>query len=1055
MLAVTSFALAGAIQKEQPKKATAKKTTTAKKSPTPSKKSNTTAKKSPTPSKKGKTTAKKETEKKAASTTKKGPSGQKASSTTGNPNTKTAAAKNKENPKSTTKAKPNSTTRKKGDKGDLEKALAIEEPGQKTKALTKFLADYPKSSLRPRALESLTVARVASGDAKLEAGDRDDGLRLIRLAIQEAPMPYPEKLFVEIISKVPSGLYLRGEQSAALEAAATIEKNSASSVPQLLSLANFWLSTENGDQAKRLAETAIKVDERSAAAYQTLGVANRLNFDLEASSSAFTKALEIDPESVAARRSLADMKRALGRSDEALSLYAEVLTKDPDDLPAQTGRILSLFESGKRSDAEVELSRLIEANGANVILLAGASWWYASNGENAKAIDLAGKAIAAEPRYIWSHIALARAYSSEGRMADAEQTLLRSKKYGNFATLEFELAAVRFSSGFYREAAQELQKSFSVKDGMVSTKLGRRIERSEKSFPELLAYERRASILLPKSADNADDAERMKTLLEFISVLAESKPDPARAAELADAFVKGSDRMRYHRQIYAANALLEKRIAPAKALELSRLAISGVDDGLSISSPAAPIMASELYAGRNAAMAVDRYVVVPEVPKQTLSAVARGRIEEIAGWSLIEQGSAAEAIVRLRRAVSILPEKSAWWRSSMWRLGTALEADGKEKDALDAYVKAYASSEPDAAKYAAIAAIFTRVNGGTEGLETLIGANPTKTAEKVTEAPPTKSVETAKETNTARIEEKPIAKAEVPGNVTTGDDKTTDPKKLPEPVTEIPTSVPVETNKKSDPASVEEKPIGKTDAALPVSKIEEKQTEPKGPPERVTETPTRAPAETPKIEEKQSELKALPEKVTETPTPASVETSKKTDSRPADEKPVARDNVPPPVTKVDDKAEVSTKPVEKETERSLFEPVVIEVKRSTNPAKTTDKSRDSDEKVAHRTRVVGNREVVGKAPPPCTVTISEENISLIADGGSIGVLVGVDGEADLKLLAAATSSPKDLGISREPEIAGVTNRAYFVIKSLANVAGDYKIVFAAPCGKKEINVRVR
>jgi tetratricopeptide (TPR) repeat protein len=311
----------------------------------------------------------------------------------------------------------------------------------------------------------LTAARVAAGDAKLEVGDRENGLKLIRQAIQEAPVPYPEKLFFEIVSRVPAGVYFRGEHEAALEIASAIEKNSTSNVPQLLALANFHLSTENGAEARRLAEAAIKLDEKSSAAYQTLGMANRLNFDLEASSEAFAKASELDPESIIVRRSLADMKRALGKPDEAIALYAEVLAKDPGDLPSQTGRILSLFESGKRSDAELELSRAIDGNSANVVLLAGAAYWYGSAGEPDKAIDLAGKAIAAEPRYIWSHIALARAYSAEGRFSEAEQTLLKAKKYGNFATLEYEIASVRFANGFYREAADELRKSFVAKTG--------------------------------------------------------------------------------------------------------------------------------------------------------------------------------------------------------------------------------------------------------------------------------------------------------------------------------------------------------------------------------------------------------------------------------------------------------------------------------------------------------------------------------------------------------------------------------------------------------------
>jgi hypothetical protein len=62
---------------------------------------------------------------------------------------------------------------------------------------------------------------------------------------------------------------------------------------------------------------------------------------------------------------------------------------------------------------------------------------------------------------------------------------------------------------------------------------------------------------------------------------------------------------------------------------------------------------------------------------------------------------------------------------------------------------------------------------------------------------------------------------------------------------------------------------------------------------------------------------------------------------------------------------------------------------------------------------------VSAPPPPCSVTVSKEDISLTADGGSIGVLVGVDGDTDPKLLAAAPSSPKDLEV-----IANLRSQAF-------------------------------
>src|SRR5262245_24596025 len=222
IIVAASFALAGTIQKEQPKKTSTAKTT-AKKSPTPTKKSTPTAKKP---------AAKKEPEKKSASTTKKSSTPVK---NTSNRSTTATTAKNNSNKKDPVKPKTNATTgsktnetaakpkpkpaAKKDDKGDLEKALAIESPDKKISALKKFLTDYPRSGLRQRARESLTAARAASGDAKLAAGDRENGLKLIRTAIEESPVPYPDKLFVEVISTIPGSLLARGEGPAAIEIA--------------------------------------------------------------------------------------------------------------------------------------------------------------------------------------------------------------------------------------------------------------------------------------------------------------------------------------------------------------------------------------------------------------------------------------------------------------------------------------------------------------------------------------------------------------------------------------------------------------------------------------------------------------------------------------------------------------------------------------------------------------------------------------------------------------------------------------------------------------------
>jgi hypothetical protein len=93
----------------------------------------------------------------------------------------------------------------------------------------------------------------------------------------------------------------------------------------------------------------------------------------------------------------------------------------------------------------------------------------------AKAVELAQKAVAVEPRYTWARIALARGLIAQGDPLEAEKQLIAARQYGNFPTLDYEIAAARLAAGFYEEAARELKKNFVIKDDLIETKLGNRV----------------------------------------------------------------------------------------------------------------------------------------------------------------------------------------------------------------------------------------------------------------------------------------------------------------------------------------------------------------------------------------------------------------------------------------------------------------------------------------------------------------------------------------------------------------------------------------------------
>ena len=429
--------------------------------------------------------------------------------------------------------------------------------------------------------------------------------------------------------------------------------------------------------------------------------------------------------------------RTLAARGNLVPVYREILAVNDKDNQARTGLVLALFDQGNRSDAEAEMAKALAEAPGNVVLLAGAAYSYAAIKDGDKAVDLARQAIEKEPRYIWSHIALGRGLLLQGKPVEAEQVLINARKYGNFPTLQYEIASARLAAGFFREAVEELKKSFAVADGVVRTRLGGRIETTAESFTAAIANERRASIFTQVAADSSEETARLKALVELNNGLTSETKDVSTIVTAAEAFASGSDNMAVHRKLYAANLLLQADVAPDHAMKLSNEAVTGLDKSLEVPNAGAAVMASELYEARNVSFSRDDFLLIPDVPRQTLNALMRGRVEETTGLALLKQGKAEEASVRFRRALTVLPKDSAWWRSATWNLGTSLAAEGKEKEALETMISSYAIDKPNVTRYILIEQLWLKVNATRDGLEEKIGPNPLPDFTASVKTPPT------------------------------------------------------------------------------------------------------------------------------------------------------------------------------------------------------------------------------------------------------------------------------------------------------------------------------
>jgi tetratricopeptide (TPR) repeat protein len=1074
---------------------------------------------------------------------------------------------------------PAATPAPESDQTRFDKAVAATAVSEKARLLRAFIDEFPESEHRPEAYNYLVTARAIVGEEKMRAGDREGAVASFKLAVDDAPEPMPERAYNEVILKIPANLFYRGEKAAAMEIARHIENKVAANAKLLLGVAAFYLSIENGTEARRVAESAVAVDPASAQGYLALGLAHRLNFELEDAAKAYAKALEVDAGSVPAQRGLADMRRALGHSADAALLYRAILASNEADTAARSGLVLALFEAGKRNEAEAELTSALERDPKNFPLLAAAGYWYAANKQPAKAVEHAQKAIDIEPRYVWSHIALGRGLMAQGKPLEAERALIKAKQYGNFPTLEYELAMARYQAGFYREAAEELAKSFTVRDGVIKTRLGGRVEREDRSFTDLLAGERRASIMLATAPDDQMSASKLKALLEFTRKAEETEYE-VEAAALADEFTSGDDAMKVHRQLYAASLLLQKNLALPKAAELVKAVVGRTDAALEVASPSAAVMANELYESRAAAFSKNEVMIVPDIPRQTLSAILRGRVEELSGWTLFMQKNYPEATVRLKRAVAVLPANSAWWRSSMWRLGSVLEADGKDQEALESYIQSYKADRPSVVRYGVIESVYLRVNGSTDGLEQKLGPRPgTNTAIAAAPAQPVPEQAKADAANNTVSDAAHFGLPKVvpaktegrsPAAVPESETKTT---AVPAPAEAARTEVkrdeiktepnndarkdgaspvgntapvgetPVGENEKSetakeipvveatlDPSSAKKDPgaaaktvsepssgadpsvkavsIPNTGAVKETVRNEEmaerepsrpaaSENDPSAKKELTEEVPAKAgppredrdaakPTENVRIAspegEKPSEKKgdtaaANEEKKNETSLPSSgpePPAAKPSGENPAKRRVVVVDNLTGKVeNNQPDQPQAATDPGASQTKRAgdpLFDPIVINVPSTWVPKKVEPKAGTSagDTKApvliagsgqevpstsTVRPRLVEGKEVA--AERKCSMEVSEEKISLLNGGGSLGVQVSVKGEGSVDDVSASTNSVRDIEVRPEPEIEGVVGRRFYVIRSISARVGMYQVNFESPCGKKEVMVRVR
>ncbi len=389
----------------------------------------------------------------------------------------------------------------------------------------------------------------------------------------------------------------------------------------------------------------------------------------------------------------------------------------------------------------------------------------------------------------------------------------------------------------------------------------------------------------------------------------------------------------------------------------------------------------------------------------------------------------------------------------MWRLGAALQSEGKSDEALDAYYKSYTSGQPEISKRIIIEVLYQKINGTLDGLDDKIGVRPESNIAVL----PVQNETVAQVTETPAVETSPTPAPEIrePEVSPTPEIEITKPEIKPTPQKE---ETPLQvaetslTNRAAEtPAKVEETPktevkVETTPNPTPeVSPTPEVQAE-------VKESPTPEPLPTPAIKPETTPEETIMESTPE------IKPETKTEKKP----------IQPLENQV---AEVKLK----QPQNSGFDAIIITVPKTEllkKPAKAEDKPNSSAENSADKTASNDNAEFIigknlSKSRPrivaeekaediqPCRIVTSQDNVSILNDGGSLGILVGFENGGDVRKIKSESSNPADIEITFEPEIGALSGRAFFIVKSVSSNRGLFTAVFEAPCGRKEISVKVR
>jgi tetratricopeptide (TPR) repeat protein len=494
-----------------------------------------------------------------------------------------------------------------------------------------------------------------------------------------------------IANRALATLYIQDHQLPLAERYLKGAADAAGDVSSKLTLADFYLTTGRGNDARTVLQP-LKADATAfAPAMLRLAAIDYQSGDRAAAYKALDAIAGRDPKDVPSRLLKVRFLLQEGRLDEALKLARAANADGSDSAAGQLTLATALRAAGRADEAIDAYKKVLQTNPSMPEAQLAVAQLYMSRGDTASALQFAEQAAKADPRSAQARIALARVSIAAGRLHDADsnlESLVREQPSADAFTAQGWLAVhkrdLTKAHALYEHALSLAPDSIDALAGLVSVELSQRrrpeartrIEASLAAAPDNVAV----LTLAGRTFNALEDPARAETVYRHIVQL-----DPANLdaySELARLYVASKRLPEAERDLEqfvkreprAAGAVtmlgvvLDLQNKPDQATEryVQALAIE----------PRAAVAANNLaWAYARAGKNLDQALELAQTAKSQMP--NRFEVDDTLGWIYYRKGLSALAISSLKQSVAGAPNNPVY----MTHLGLAQAQQGNTREA--------------------------------------------------------------------------------------------------------------------------------------------------------------------------------------------------------------------------------------------------------------------------------------------------------------------------------------------------------------------------------------